>query len=38
VILDWLDVSVATEEGAAEYPAGTGAGMRPTVAYAAGAA
>jgi uncharacterized protein (DUF433 family) len=38
VILDWLGVSVATEEGAAEYPTATGAGMRPTAAYAAGAA
>jgi len=32
VILDWLGVIVATEEGAAEYPTATGAGMRPTAA------
>ena len=35
MILDWLGVSVATEEGAAEYPAVTGTGMRPAAAYAA---
>ena len=35
VILDWLGVSVATEEGTAEYLAATGAGMRPAAAYAA---
>lgn len=28
VILDWLGVSVATEEGTAEYPTATSAGMR----------
>jgi hypothetical protein len=35
VILDWLGVSVATEEGTAEYPAATGAGMQPAAACAA---
>ena len=35
VILDWLGVSVTTEEGTAEYPTATGAGMRPAAAYAA---
>ena len=35
VILDWLGVSVTTEEGTAEYPAATGAGMRAVAAYAA---
>ena len=35
MILDWLGVSVTTEEGTAEYPAATGAGMRAVAAYAA---
>ena len=33
--LDWLGVSVATEEGTAEYPAATGAGMQSAAACAA---
>lgn len=35
MILEWLGVSVATEEGTAEYPTATGAGMRAAAAYAA---
>jgi hypothetical protein len=35
VTLDWLGVSVATEEGTTEYPAATGAGMQSAAACAA---